>query len=158
MVGREAAVGRIAYSVNVVKYRPHRPHRSKVLICRTFLRSVLSRVITLDSTDRYDGYLPRIDHLEMSRFAGLSPRQWHRSRCGRYFSDFYSWGHKRLACILRQEYHRCTWPATTSTPTRTPGGVLHAAAYASTSPTTISTLPWLSARRFPTTQEDLSPT
>jgi hypothetical protein len=39
------------------------------------LRSVLTAIITRDRgfTDRHDEYRPRIDRLEMSRFAGLSP-------------------------------------------------------------------------------------
>jgi hypothetical protein len=39
------------------------------------LRSVLKVIITRERrfTDRYRKYRPRIDHLEMSRFAGLSP-------------------------------------------------------------------------------------
>jgi hypothetical protein len=43
-------------------------------ICRTFLRSVLLWVIDRQGmvTDRHDKYRPRIDRLEMSRFAGLS--------------------------------------------------------------------------------------
>jgi hypothetical protein len=46
-----------------------------VVICRTFLRSVLLWVIDRHGmdTDRHDRYRPRIDRLEMSRFAGLSP-------------------------------------------------------------------------------------
>jgi hypothetical protein len=44
-------------------------------ICRTFLRAVLLWVLDRQGmvTDRHDKYRPRIDCLEMSRFAGLSP-------------------------------------------------------------------------------------
>ena len=44
-------------------------------VCRTFLRAVLLGVIDPQRmvTDRHDKYRPRIDRLEMSRFAGLSP-------------------------------------------------------------------------------------
>ena len=47
----------------------------KVHISRTFLRSVVSWGIDRQwtVTDRHDKYRPRIDRLEMSRFAGLSP-------------------------------------------------------------------------------------
>jgi len=46
-----------------------------VAICRAFLRSVPSIVYRLSGTitDRRVKYRPRIDRLEMSRFAGLSP-------------------------------------------------------------------------------------
>ena len=46
----------------------------KVLISRYFLRAVLSRGIDRQwtVTVRHDKYRPRIDCLEMSRFAGLS--------------------------------------------------------------------------------------
>ena len=46
-----------------------------VAICRIFLRLVLLWVIDRQGmvTDRHDKYRPRIDRLEMSRFAGLSP-------------------------------------------------------------------------------------
>jgi hypothetical protein len=49
-----------------------------VAVCRTFLRSVLLWVINPQGMviDRHDKYRPRIDRLEMSRFAGLSPRYW----------------------------------------------------------------------------------
>jgi hypothetical protein len=42
-------------------------------ICRTFLRAVLLWVLDRQGmvTDRHDKYRPRIDRLEMSRFAGL---------------------------------------------------------------------------------------
>ena len=45
-----------------------------VVICRAYLRSVLLRVIDRHGmdTDRHIKYRPRIDRLEMSRFAGLS--------------------------------------------------------------------------------------
>jgi hypothetical protein len=48
----------------------------KVGICRTFLRSVFVWVIDPQrmDTDRHVKHRPRIDRLEMSRFAGLSPR------------------------------------------------------------------------------------
>jgi hypothetical protein len=47
-----------------------------VPVCRTFLRSVLLWVIDPQRmvTDRHVKYHPRIDRLEMNRFAGLSPR------------------------------------------------------------------------------------
>jgi hypothetical protein len=46
-----------------------------VVICRTFLRSVLLWVIDPQRvvTDRHVKYRSRIDRLEISRFAGLSP-------------------------------------------------------------------------------------
>jgi hypothetical protein len=46
-----------------------------VPVCRTFLRAVLLWVIDPQRmvTDRSRNYRPRIDCLEMSRFAGLSP-------------------------------------------------------------------------------------
>jgi hypothetical protein len=46
------------------------------LVCRTFLQSVLLWVIDPQRivTDRHVKYRPRIDRLEMSRFARLSPR------------------------------------------------------------------------------------
>ena len=49
-----------------------------VVICRTFLRSVPSIVYRLRETitDRSRKYHPRIDRLEMSRFAGLSSPPW----------------------------------------------------------------------------------
>jgi hypothetical protein len=49
---------------------------ANMVICRTFLRAVLSRDIDRQwtVTDRHGKYRPRIDRLEMSRFAGLSPR------------------------------------------------------------------------------------
>ena len=47
-----------------------------VVFCRTFSRLVLLWVIDPQRmvTDRHIKYRPRIDRLEMSRFAGLSPR------------------------------------------------------------------------------------
>ena len=47
---------------------------ANIAICRIFLRSVLLWVIDRQGmvTDRHDKYRPRIDRLEMSRFAGLS--------------------------------------------------------------------------------------
>jgi hypothetical protein len=47
-----------------------------VAVCRYFLRSVILWVIDPQRmvTDRHVKYRPRIDRLEISRFAGLSPR------------------------------------------------------------------------------------
>jgi hypothetical protein len=51
---------------NVAKYRPHRPRRHECSDLQDFLAG--DRY-----TDRHDKYRPRIDRLEMSRFAGISP-------------------------------------------------------------------------------------
>ena len=47
---------------------------ANIAICRVFLRSVLLWVIDPQRmvTDRHVKYRPRIDRLEMSRFAGIS--------------------------------------------------------------------------------------
>jgi hypothetical protein len=47
-------------------------------ISRAFLQAVLLLVITRQGMviDRHDKYCPRINRLEMSRFAGLSPPCW----------------------------------------------------------------------------------
>jgi hypothetical protein len=34
------------YLISAVKYRPHRPHSNNLAICRTFVRSVLTVIIT----------------------------------------------------------------------------------------------------------------
>src|SRR5918992_2425854 len=87
----------------------------------------------------------------MSRFAGLSPENGHRGRCGRYFPGLYLWAPDRSTCMLLPERCRCTWQAIAFILTRTLGDVPPTAAYGSTSPTTLSMLLWLAARRFPTT-------
>jgi hypothetical protein len=50
----------------------------KVLISKDFVRAVLSIVYRPPGTitDRSRTYRPRIDRLEISRFAGLSPPHW----------------------------------------------------------------------------------
>jgi len=66
------------------------------------LRSVLTAIITRDRsfTDRYQKYRPRIDRLEMSRFAGFPLDNGHRGRCGRYFPGLYLCAPDRSTCIL----------------------------------------------------------
>jgi hypothetical protein len=46
-----------------------------IAVCRTFMRSVLTVIITNvgDLSPASPKYRPQIDRLEMSRFAGLSP-------------------------------------------------------------------------------------
>jgi hypothetical protein len=59
--------------------------------CRTFLRSVFVWVIDPQRmvTDRHVKYRPRIDRLEMSRFAGLFLPASYCGRCGRYSGPLY---------------------------------------------------------------------
>jgi hypothetical protein len=59
----------------------------KVLISRSFMRSVLSIVYQPPGsiTDRSRKYRLLIDRVGMWRFAGFLPDNGHRGRCGRYF-------------------------------------------------------------------------
>jgi len=60
---------------NPAKYRPHRPHHRQCSDLQDF--RAVDTAIGIDRrwtvTDLHDKYRPRIDRLEMSRFAGLSP-------------------------------------------------------------------------------------